>query len=168
MWRDMVSFFMKDAINFLALLIKHEKMGLFDLKSIFRKIGSGIHKATAVASKVHNAIGKGLDVAKRVGNIAGNLPVVGGLISSGLDPIFSVVEGARSGLGDVLNIGNKLGEVFEGVQVPAGPQGVAAGLPGNTTSAPQPLRSAPHNSTDKKRMDLLKKLRKDLMKLKTA
>ncbi len=116
-------------------------MGFFDIgKSVFKKIGAGINKISGFGQDIYDGIGKGLNTARRIADIAADLPVIGGQISTFAKPIFDTVEGARKGLGDVLNVGNRIGEVFEGVKVPQGP-----GLPGNVEQAPQPLRSAQSN-----------------------
>lgn len=114
-------------------------MGFFDIgKKFFKTIGAGIHKVTSVGSDIFDGIGKGLTAARTIADIASNIPLIGSTIRSGANLLFDTVEGARSGLGEILNVGNAIGDVFEGVKLPSGPA-----VSGNVEDMPQPPRSAP-------------------------
>lgn len=113
-------------------------MGFWDIGKILSKVGQGIHKATSFGQKIYDGVGKGLDFAKKVADVASNIPLLGGPIRSVTGGVFSTVEGARQGLRDVLNIGNMVGSALSGVKVPSGPA-----IPGVVEQAPQAPRSAP-------------------------
>lgn len=114
-------------------------MGFFDIgKKFFKGLGAGIHKVTSFGGEIFDGIGKGLTKARAIADIAANIPIIGASIRSGASAIFDTVEGARTGLGEILNVGNAIGDVFEGVKLPSGPA-----LAGNVENMPQAPRSAP-------------------------
>lgn len=114
-------------------------MGFFDIgKKLFKGIGAGIHKVTNFGQDLFDGIGKGLTKARAIADLASNIPVVGTPLRGAANALFDTVEGARAGLGEILNVGNAVGDVLEGVKLPSGPA-----VSGNVTNVPQALVSAP-------------------------